>query len=286
MKETEKLPPVNIRSLRVFDIEVSRHCNLVCEFCPREAFKNQGFMTPDTFANFLKNTPMRTGDLVVFCGLGESLLNPSFAHCLSALKNQYPLVKTQLITNGTLLTAKTVTMLLDSGINFIIVSFNGTEAATYERLMKGANFTQSMANIENALAEIQKRKDTTAQLMVTYILSNENFKEEEAIKAFWQAKGIRTIPQYMHNRGGFANSDSMSPITGSEPPERPCIYFQVYTFIAWNGDVLLCCNDIQHLHLLGNINNDSMTLIESRKEHYITQNNWPDLCNTCTAPPK
>jgi radical SAM protein with 4Fe4S-binding SPASM domain len=47
---------------------------------------------------------------------------------------------------------------------------------------------------------------------------------------------------------------------------------------------MFCCHDIQHKYLLGNINRDSMQVIQSRKRRFIKSNEWPDICQTCTAP--
>jgi organic radical activating enzyme len=269
---------------RIFDIEVSRNCNLSCAFCPREAMEKHGVMEPATFENFLKNAGLHADDIVIFCGLGESLLNKSFPGYLKRLRNLQPRIAIQLVTNGTLLKPQTVTPLLDSRINSIMVSFNGIDAPTYETLMKGARFTDTISNLEYTLEEIHKRENARTRLMVTFILSQENLHEEEKLKAFWDAKGIGASPQYMHNRGGFVEMDTMSPPESSEPPGRPCIYFEEYNFIAWNGDVMFCCHDILHKNLLGNINRDSMRVIRVRKKRFINDNKWPDICQACTAP--
>ncbi|MDQ1349884.1 MAG: Radical protein [Acidobacteriota bacterium] len=273
-----------MKQTRIFDIEVSRNCNLSCAFCPREAMGKHGFMEPATFENFLKNAGLQSDDIVIFCGLGESLLNKSFPGYLARLRELQPRIAIQLVTNGTLLKSQTVTPLLDSRINCIMVSFNGVDAPTYETLMKGARFADTIANLDYTLEEIRKRENSRTRLMVTFILAKENLHEEEKINEFWKSKGIGTSPQYMHNRGGFVDMETMSPPESNEPPGRPCTYFEEYHFIAWNGDVMFCCHDIQHKYLLGNINKDSMRVIQSRKKRFIKENKWPDICQTCPAP--
>jgi MoaA/NifB/PqqE/SkfB family radical SAM enzyme len=284
-KKDKEAPRIHIRRFRIFDIEVSRRCNLACEFCPRTALKKQGIMTPETFDSFLQHTGLRFGDMVLFCGLGEPLLNPSLPGFIARVKERGPKAKTQIITNGTLLNAEKVAMLLDAPMDFIIISVNGIDAETYEKVMKGASFSQAMSTIDHIQEEIQKRQPIPTQLMVTYVLSSENLHEEENINAFWQSKGIMTVPQYMHNRGGFVEVEGMSPVRAEGPLTRPCLFFEPYTFVAFNGDVPLCCNDIEHQHLLGNIHTDSMELIETHKRQYLEEKNWPGLCTTCTAPP-
>ncbi|NIM12778.1 MAG: radical SAM protein [Candidatus Aminicenantes bacterium] len=277
---------------RIFDVEASRRCNISCKFCPRENMKKIGMMEPGTFDNFLKNARLRSHDTVTFCGLGEPLLNPSLPGFVTQLRNRYHHFNIGIITNGTLLNPHTVTSLLDAQINSIMVSFNGIDAQTYENLTKGARFTDTLAKLEYTQGEILKRKNPGTrgtQLLVTFILSRENLHLEEKIKAFWYAKGMRSVPQYMHNRGGFVdiNGIGMSPVYSGEPagaPVQSCAVFENFNFIAWNGDVLVCCQDIQHRFVVGNINKDSMSLIHSRKAQIIKENKWPDICRNCTEP--
>lgn len=284
MNNLRRLFSKNTPGSRIFDIEISRNCNLTCAFCPREVLEKQGQMVPATFENFLKNSGLSPNDIVLFCGLGESLLSKSFPGYLARLRELHPTLPIQLVTNGTLLKPPQVSFLLDAHINCIMVSFNGTDAQTYESLMKGAHFTETLANLEYTLQEIRARNSKT-HLRVTFIITKENCREEEKIKAFWEARGISVLPQYMHNRGGNVKMDTMTPLETTVPPGRPCTYFETFNFIAWNGDVLFCCHDIQRRNLLGNINSDTMKRIQARKRQYLRHHKWPDICLTCTAPP-
>jgi sulfatase maturation enzyme AslB (radical SAM superfamily) len=277
---------------RIFDVEASRRCNISCKFCPRENMKKIGMMEPGTFDNFLKNAGLRPHDTVTFCGLGEPLLNTLLPDWIARLRNHYPHLNIGVITNGTLLNPHTVTPLLDAQINSIMVSFNGIDAQTYENLMKGARFTDTLAKLEYTQGEIHKRKNPgtrDTQLVAAFILSRENLHQEEKIKAFWYAKGILSHPQYMFNRGGGVDIDGcgMSPVYSGEFPGlsiQSCDVFENFNFIACNGDVLVCCEDIRHRYVVGNINRESMSTIHSRKKRIIKENKWPAICRTCAEP--
>lgn len=266
---------------RFYDIEVTRRCNVRCKFCPRDKIRNIGDMTSETFKYFLEKVPIRPWDFVVFCGLGEALLNPMLPEYMTLLRRCYPDSTVGLVTNGTLLNHKYVPSLLEADVNHIMVSFNGIEPETYERLMKGADFKRTMANLEYTRDEIYKRQNSKTKLSVCFILSKENIQDESKIKDFWAKKGIGNIVQYMHNRGGFVSMKEMTPIDYWAGQRKTCM-FENFTFVAWNGDVLCCCHDIRHQYIIGNISMNHIDIINSRKEEIIKQNKWPSICNTCT----
>ena len=268
---------------RVFDIEASRRCNVKCRFCPRPHIKNVGDMEPDTFRRFLENVPLQSKDIVNFCGLGEPLLNSSLPDYLRLLRERYPRQTIGLTTNGTLLDGNIVPALLDSRINFIQVSFNGIDAADYERQVEGAQFECTLANLEYTRDEIRKRENSPTELQVTYLLARQNLRDKQKIESFWADRTIMAFPLYYHTRGGFMKQPDMTPLDkGGFAKQRSCTVFEGIQFIAWNGDVLSCCHDIEHKYVFGNINQDRLREVVARKKRVVKQNQWPPICFLCT----
>lgn len=268
--------------MAIFDIEITRRCNISCRFCPRTSMKNQGDMSAETFNNLLSKIPAGPGDSLSFCGLGEPLLHPHFQDYLTRLRDTFPDSYLNLVTNGTLLDRRVVPALLAARIVSISVSFNGIDAQTYEDWMRGAVFEKTLANLEYTRQEI-KRTNAPTRLTVNFILTRENLLDQEKIESFWAGRGIPAVSQYMHDRGGFVSLEDMSPVD----PHRGfqvegCGVFKHFHFIAWNGDVLYCCHDVAHRHVLGHIGQDDGQAIKARKEAVIREKNWPAMCRTCT----
>lgn len=268
---------------RIFDLEVSRRCNLKCRFCPRPHIKNIGDMESDTFSHFLENVPLRSKDMVNFCGLGEPLLNPLLLDYLRLLRERYPRQNIGLTTNGTLLDGNIVPALLDCRINLIQVSFNGIDAAAYEKQVVGARFDRTLANLEYTRDEIRKREDPPTELRITYLLTRQNLRDQQKIEAFWADRSISAFPLYYHTRGGFMKRPDMTPLDkGGFPEQKSCTVFECINFVAWNGDILVCCHDIEHKYVYGNVNRDSMREVTARKKRVIKRNQWPPICFLCT----
>ncbi len=271
--------------VRIFDIEAAGACNLACPFCPRDQLPPVGMMTEETFDRFLDHVPLGASDSLAFVGIGEPTLNRALPSFIQKAKTRYPrLMNTWVTTNGTLLNTRVLPPLLDAGLDTLDVSFNGLNAEDYERMMLGAKFDKVLANLSYAASEVAQRGHRTC-LQVNFIITQENANDEEAIKAFWRARGITQFRiQYMHNRGG------LTKIKGMTDPDQPglkcssCQMFEVMPLITWEGDVLYCSHDIPRNHKIGNIRRHSWKEIDQRKRRIIRERLWPAMCSACTDP--
>ena len=270
--------------VRIFDLEASGACNLHCAFCPRDQLPPTGMMSLETFCNFLNGVRLGSTDTLSFVGLGEPLLNRSLPEFIRAAKERYPKVRTWVTTNGTLLNEKTLSPLLDAGLDTLDISFNGLDPETYERQMKGAKFERSLANVEYAVQEIQRRAAGT-QLQINYVVSKENCDRESSIQSFWRERGVKFFrPQRLHDRGGLIGMAGMTPPDQPGLRGRSCAVFEVVTFVTWQGDVMYCCHDIPRKHKLGSVNKDSWDEIWARKQEVIRRGEWPAMCRICKDP--
>ncbi len=273
-----------ILKLHIFEIEPSSRCNLSCTFCSRSLLPAQGLMTKDTFKAFLDHTPLRRSDWISFVGIGEPLINPLLPDFIKMAKERYAGVSTWITSNGQLITTERLASLLNSGLDVLDISVNGTDADTYESLMRGAKFDRLLENLELCQQMIELTR-SNLRLQINYIITEENASQEESIRQFWQDRGIRHFrAQRMHNRGGSMRVNNMSILGKSGLHGRACQFSAVMSFVAWNGDVLLCSHDIRRKHVLGNIISQSWPTICSRKEEIRRKHLWPKMCTDCSDP--
>lgn len=270
--------------MRMFDIEASSRCNLSCQFCSRHLLPETGLMRRETFERFLDHTPLTARDGLSFVGIGEPLLNPLLPEFIREAKARCRRVRTWVTTNGQLLTPKTLQSLLDAGLDTLDVSVNGTDAETYETLMKGGRFERVVTNLEHASGEIGRRGNRM-QLQVNFIVTDENHAREAAIKAFWRTHGVERFRlQRMHNRGGTVDVEGMSDVEGAGLKGRGCSLFETMSFVSWKGEVFHCSHDVRRQHPIGDINTDSWTDIRDRKLAIQKGRCWPEMCQACTDP--
>jgi sulfatase maturation enzyme AslB (radical SAM superfamily) len=269
--------------LRIFDIEASSRCNVRCKFCPRDVLPDTGLMSRETFLHLLHGVAPGTTDTFSFVGIGEPLLNPRLGSFLLQTKTWFPKARTWVTSNATLLSEEKLAELLDARLDTLDISFNGTDAATYDGLVRGARFERTMANIERAVRVIRDTHGPT-RLQINFILTAENLAREEEIKGFWRARGIeRFRVQHLHNRAGAIRPEGMTQ------PDRAglrggCQVFGNFHFISWRGDALYCCHDVRRNVRVGNVNGEPWKAIAERKREISRQGAWPEFCAQCTDP--
>ena len=270
--------------IRIFDVEVSSRCNLRCRFCPRDELPETGLMSDETFDRFLEQVPLRRTDNLAFVGMGEPTLNPRLADFIRRAKARYPKVITWVTSNGTRLTADVVRPLLDAGLDILDVSANGTDAESYESVMRGACFEQTLANLESSRAEIERRGNRT-RLQINFVVTADSQSRVKETQAFWRARGIERFRlQRMHNRGGMVAVEGMRDVEPGGLRGQGCSLFETMSFISWKGEVFYCSHDIRRQHPIGNICAEPWAGIRQRKRAIQRTCRWPEMCGACTDP--
>lgn len=128
-------------------IEVTNHCNLLCETCPRTftSYEEPQTLSWERFRQVVEQFP--TMERAVLHGIGEPLLNHNLPEMIAYLKarNVYVLFN----TNATLLNDKWAKKLLDSGLDELRVSVDGADARTYAIIRGAPLFHKVMQNLAN-----------------------------------------------------------------------------------------------------------------------------------------
>jgi organic radical activating enzyme len=270
--------------VRVFDLEASSRCNVRCRYCPRELLPETGLMSQETFSRFLDGVELNSTDNVSFVGLGEPTLNPRLAGFVREVKSRFPATRTWVTTNGTNLNTRTIPPLLSAGLDTLDISFNGLDQMTYELNMRGASFEGTLANVDYARREAERAGGRT-RVQINYIVSAENAGKEEAIQAFWRARGIGHFRvQRMHDRAGAVAVEGMTPGDAPGLAGAGCRLFEVFNFISWRGQALYCCHDLCRTHVIGNVNVEPWAAVADCKRELAGAGHWPAMCARCTDP--
>jgi MoaA/NifB/PqqE/SkfB family radical SAM enzyme len=128
-------------------IEPTNWCNIDCRTCMRNNWQVEtGFLSADTFERIMDGLeqvwPRPT---VVFSGIGEPL---SHGRIATMVKRVHDLgCRTELITNGTLLTEKRARSLIDAGLDLLWVSLDGARPESYADVRLGAELPNVLENL-------------------------------------------------------------------------------------------------------------------------------------------
>lgn len=138
----------SIHSLSRLYIEPTSKCNLSCKTCIRKSWKEQmGTMNIKTFnrlCNQLKEFPSLRS--IMFGGFGEPTSHQEIIYMIKQVKSLG--MKVEITTNGTLLDENMLTNLINSKLDTLWVSFDGTSESCFEDIREGALFKNIVENLK------------------------------------------------------------------------------------------------------------------------------------------
>ena len=169
--ETEVLEALKIRCLV---IESTSRCNLKCEMCPRNSFKQKtGDIDLELFKIISKY--FKPGMDINLAGWGEPLLHTNLMEMIKIAKTKN--ARVGFTTNATLLDKETSEKLIKSGLDFIDFSIDGATQEIYEQIRKGAKFHNVINNIKNFI-EIKESLDSKIlSTSITFVMMKRNLHE-------------------------------------------------------------------------------------------------------------
>jgi MoaA/NifB/PqqE/SkfB family radical SAM enzyme len=134
-------------------IEVTNHCNLLCETCPRTftTYEDPRALSWENFLRIVDQFPQM--ERAVLHGIGEPLLNKELPRMIAHLKARGVYVLFN--TNATLLNDAWSLKLIESGLDELRVSIDGANPRTYAIIRGAPLFDKVVGNLRRFI-EIQQ----------------------------------------------------------------------------------------------------------------------------------
>ena len=234
-------------------------------------------------------------DKVDLFGLGEPLMDPQIFNRIIYLKNK-GFKNLAISTNADLLDPIKQNRLLETGIETVIFSIDGTCKATHESIRRGVQFERVMAHCLSLIDTRDKSRYAT-RFVLRFIRLPENAAEWDAFKAFWlprlsPARNDLLIAYNVNTMGGevFKKDDILGSKRIPALEDKPCHQVFDRLIILNNGIVPLCCEDTPATrHIMGSVSDQSPMEIFNgpkfaamRVLHQKGEKNRIDLCRECT----
>jgi radical SAM protein with 4Fe4S-binding SPASM domain len=235
-------------------VSSTSRCNLHCPMCPRAIteFANQDI----DFELFRKivDEGVPFFEFVIPQGGGEPLMHPRIFDLVRYCKSKG--LRTGFSTNATLLRGEKLDELLDSGLDSLILAFDGATAETYEKYRQGASFEATRQNILEFLQRKQERK-SPIHVTVQMVRLPENQSQIGDFHTMWRIPGV---DQIRIKEDEICVEDVCIP--SAQAPLRkklnPCHYlWQGPIYVEENGDVYPCCHAWQ-APPLGNVRRETL----------------------------
>ncbi|MBI4929975.1 MAG: SPASM domain-containing protein [Bacteroidetes bacterium] len=286
-------------------IEPTTSCNLRCPECPSglRSFSRPTGMLDENFFQKTIDELHKEIFYLTFYFQGEPYLNPKFLEMVqyASQKNIY----TSTSTNAHYLDDENAKATVESGLDRLIISIDGTTQKSYQSYRIGGDLQKVTDGTKKILKWKKELKSKTPHVVFQFVVFRQNEHEVEEIKKLGKKLGIdevkiKSAQIYDYEKGNeripikeeFARYKKREDGTYLPPNGRnegglaSCWRMWHSCVITWDGKIVPCCFDKDAKHLLGNLNektfkeiwfNGSYTkfrsaLLKSRKEIDICQN--------------
>ncbi|MBS1875765.1 MAG: SPASM domain-containing protein [Acidobacteria bacterium] len=217
-------------------VETTAKCNLYCPMCPRETHAQpKEDMTDGVFDRLVRESG-RSAEHMMLIGLGEPLLDRKIFDRIEYCERHR--ISTLLSTNGTLLDEKASARLLDTPLEHVTLSFDGSTKESFEYYRKGARFEKVRDNFVR-FARMKHERGSKLQIVVQMVRLERNSGEVDDFVKFWSA-----VPGVDQVRVKEDETNLLQPEGGHRPEDwtHPCHYlWRGPVYVKHNGDVYPCC---------------------------------------------
>jgi MoaA/NifB/PqqE/SkfB family radical SAM enzyme len=157
-------------------IEPTSDCNLNCKTCVRHSWEEEmGFMQLEDYKKLIGDLKSFKGlEKISFWGIGEPLFHPQITEMIELASELE--IKTQIITNGLLLDQKKAEALLESGLDSLVVSVDGTSPETMADIRSGADLKTVIKNIQN-FRNLRDKNQKNCEIGIEYVIMKSNVDE-------------------------------------------------------------------------------------------------------------
>lgn len=295
-KRLGKTPFSPREALLRINVEPTNACNLRCTMCSDLGIRPKGFMEVPLFEKIVREyAALDTGSTPKEIGLwqsGEPLLHPEIHRLVSIARKAG--IRTSIYTNGLKLTEGLSEALLKAGLDRLTVSMNKIREETYLKYVPGGNFQKMVENMRNFLT-LRDRG-----LGKTYVTFQIIFPRREWKALQTNVEAMEEMTRFRKEIGSPVDVEIRSTFRWAAPkfvpeaePPTPILFdsrgvcFSFYNFfsVAWNGDILPCCSDLNGLAVLGNMRDSTVNeaweeILPSFRLAQLRKESIP-LCDLC-----
>ncbi|HVB02103.1 MAG TPA: SPASM domain-containing protein [Chitinophagaceae bacterium] len=249
-------------------IEPTTSCNLRCPECPSglRAFTRPTGMLDKSF--FSKTIDELSSHLLylTFYFQGEPYLNPEFLDMVNYASRRG--IYTSTSTNAHFLTPENAQKTIESGLDRLIISIDGTTQETYQSYRVGGQLEKVIQGAKNIVEWKKKCKSKTPFVFFQFLVVKHNEHQIEDIRKLARETGVdqvrfKTAQVYNYKQGNpliptisrYSRYRQQGDGTYSikNKMANHCWKLWHAPVITWDGMVVPCCFDKDASHRLGNL---------------------------------
>ncbi len=284
--------------------EPTTSCNLRCPECPsglRQFSRPTGMLKKDFFRQTIDEIHKELLYLI-FYFQGEPYLNPDFLEMVRYATDKK--IYTATSTNAHYLNDANAKKTVESGLDRLIISIDGTTRETYRKYRVGGQLDKVLQGAANIVKWKKALKSRKPFVIFQFLVVKHNEHQIEEVKALAKHTGVddvwfKTAQVYDYkddpnnlipsiDRFSRYRKDEHGNYRLKNRMDNHCWKLWHANVITWDGMVVPCCFDKDAAHRLGNLqmqsfreiwNNDSYK--QFRRDLMSSRKNI-DICANCS----
>jgi len=284
--------------------EPTTSCNLRCPECPsglRAFSRPTGMLKPDFFQKTIDEI-YKDIFYLIFYFQGEPFLNKNFLEMVKYASDKG--IYTATSTNAHYLTDEVAKKTVESGLDRLIISIDGTTQEVYQQYRRGGRLDKVIAGAKNIVKWKKELKSKTPFVFFQFLVVKPNEHQIEEIKLLGKEVGVDEVRFKTAQVYDYENDPNQlipenekysrykKSKTGKQVAKNKlanhCWKLSQANVITWDGTVVPCCFDKDASHKLGDLKNQSFKEIwqnenykKFRKDIMTSRKNI-DICANCS----
>src|SRR5258706_988596 len=283
-------------------IEPTTSCNLRCPECPsglRSFTRPTGMMKKELFESIVNLLPQLS--YMIFYFQGEPYLHTELLDMVKYASKKK--IYTATSTNAHFLSNEGAKRTVESGLDRLIISIDGTEQETYQSYRVGGKLDKVIEGTKNVLRWKKVLKSKSPHVIFQFLVVKPNEHQIDEVKALAKQLGVDEVKLKTAQIYDYENGSDLIPSIDKYSRYKKnyngtyaiknglldeCWKMWHSCVITWDGKVVPCCFDKDAHYVLGDLNTNSFKEIwqgekynEFRKTLFTSRSEI-EMCRNCT----
>lgn len=283
--------------------EPTTSCNLRCPECPsglRSFTRPTGMLGEELFKRSIDELAS-TLTYLIFYFQGEPYLNPKFLDLVKYASDRK--IYTATSTNAHYLNDQNAKRTVESGLDRLIISIDGTTQETYQSYRIGGKLEKVIEGTKNIIEWKKKLKSKTPHVIFQFLVVKPNEHQIDEVHELAKSLGVdevglKTAQIYDYENGSplIPDQDKYSRYSKQKDGTykiknslvNSCWKMWHSCVITWDGLVVPCCFDKDAHHRLGDLKKSSFAELWNSKKYnnfrgaLLKSRSKIEICKNCT----
>lgn len=283
-------------------IEPTTNCNLKCPECPsglRQFTRKTGSINLKLYKSIIDQSYKELIYLLLYFQ-GEPFLHPGFFEMVKYANEKR--IYTATSTNAHFLDPENAKKIVESGLDRIIISIDGTTQESYEKYRIGGKLDKVLEGTKNLIEAKRELNSFKPYIIFQFVVFGSNENEIEEIKKLTKKTGVDKVKIKSAQFYNLSIDNELIPsrkkylrykksgnnyVFKYKTPNK-CWHSWHSSVITVDGKFIPCCFDKDALHEFGDLKENSLKQIfdgnksKKFKNQILKDRKQFDICRNCT----